>query len=102
MRSRFGFALSSASVSYTHLGQVGDQAGVDDVAVDAVGLVGHHGLDDVGGELVGALMLDVGVAQQAVAHLVPLGDLVNAPAGILVQGNLEPIDQLRICLLYTS
>ena len=81
------------------LGEIGDRvAGVQHIAADADGLVGDHGLHDVGGVLAGALVPQVGVGEQTLGHILPALDLADAAPGILVQGDVVAVDQLRIIL----
>ena len=47
----------------------------------------------------GQLALQVGILRQLIPALLPLSNLPDTAAGILVQRDIEPIDQLRILVL---
>ena len=78
-------------------GQILDEmAGIQHVSADFVGVPGHHRLHDVGGVLVGPLVGDAALLPQLVPLFGPARDLVHAPPGVLVQGDVEPVDELRV------
>ena len=73
-----------------------EMAGVQHVAADLVGAAGDDGLHDVGGVLLGALVGQGPLLPQLVPLLGPALNLVDAPPGVLVQGDMEPVDELGV------
>lgn len=70
--------------------------GVEHIAADAERLVANLCLHDIGRILRGALVRQMGIRQELLAHLLPAVDLIDTASGVLVERNVEAFNQFGI------
>lgn len=95
-------AVAVDEAGHFHAGvlrQIGNQTGIEHITVNSIGGIVHDRLDDIRCKLVGLGMFDMGILQQTIPHFPPALDLFHTAAGILIQRNFVPLDQLGILVL---
>ena len=72
--------------------QVGDEALVHDIAMDAEGDAGFHSFDDIRAVFKGASVGKFFVVNDLVALVFPIVNLFNATAGVFIERNIKLFD----------